>query len=337
VSQRKTLAVLEWCHESNLHYARNGVCGGEGLSSIAGHPRFASAGQPTGFRFNQTHFQAGELFCVRIDRSVELDPISARTHRAGSLEKFQPLHDPSMMNKRTCAVATFLLLLAIWPLAPLLAGQDQSSNAAPVQSSRKGIGYLLNYLNMAGTEKATDFRPLTRRERTHLYLKTMVNPLGYVKAATSAGIDQWNDKPQEWEQGASGYGKRFANIVGQYSIQRTVTFGLTCALHEDNRYFNSGKQGFWPRTRYALASGILARHDDGSRHFSVSQVGGVAAGAFLSRLWQPPSQSSAGDGAVSFGITMGSNIGFSVAKEFLPDLGRAIVKKNRKKPSNPPQ
>jgi hypothetical protein len=82
---------------------------------------------------------------------------------------------------------------------------------------------------------------------------------------------------------------------------------------------------------------MLARHDDGSRHFSVSQVGGVAAGAFLSRLWQPPSQSSAGDGAVSFGITMGSNIGFSVAKEFLPDLGRAIVKKNRKKPSNPPQ
>jgi len=28
-------------------------------------------------------------------------------------------------------------------------------------------------------------------------------------------------------------------------------------LHEDNRYFNSGRQGFWPRT---LTSGILARH-----------------------------------------------------------------------------
>jgi hypothetical protein len=112
-----------------------------------------------------------------------------------------------------------------------------------------------------------------------------------------------------------------------------VTFGLSSALHEDNRYFNSGKKGFWPRTTYALASGILARHDDGRRKFSVSQVGGVAAGAFLSRLWQPPSQQSAGDGAVSFGITMGSNIGFSVVKEFLPDLGRALAK-NRNKSSN---
>jgi len=135
----------------------------------------------------------------------------------------------------------------------------------------------------------------------------------------------------------SGYGKRFANIVGQYTIQRTVTFGLDSLLHEDNRYFNSGKSGIWPRTGYAVASGILARHPDGSRHVSVSQLGGVAAGAFLSRLWQPPSQSSAGDGAVSFGITMGSNMGFSIVKEFLPDIMRAITGKRNKQPAMPEQ
>src|SRR5207302_10877434 len=120
----------------------------------------------------------------------------------------------------------------------------------------------------------------------------------------------------------------------QYSIQRTVTFALGSVLNEDNRYFNSGKQGFWPRTGYALTSGILARHDDGSRHISISQLGGVAAAAFLSRLWQPPSQSSAGDGAVSFGVTMASNMGFSVVKEVLPDLGRAIARKRKKHDQN---
>lgn len=221
-------------------------------------------------------------------------------------------------------------------LGQLVSAQNQNSTTPEQKSgaAARGVDYLLNYLNMAGTMKASDFRPLTQRERTHLYFKTMANPLGYIKAGFSAGIDQWNDKPEEWEQGASGYGKRLANIVGQYSIQRTVTFGLSSVLHEDNRYFNSGKTGLWPRTSYAIASGILARHDDGSRHLSISQLGGVAAGAFLSRFWQPPSQHSAGDGAVSFGITMGSNMGFSVVKEFLPDLGRAIARK-RKKPSRP--
>lgn len=224
------------------------------------------------------------------------------------------------------------LVLLLFIVNPLLTAENKDSTQAKHKSDQggKGIDYLFNYLNMAGTSKASDFRPLSQQKRTHLYFKTMVNPLGYLKAGTSAGINQWEDKPKEWEQGASGYGKRFADILGQYSIQRTVTFGLASVLHEDNRYFNSGKKGFWPRTWYAVSSGILARNDEGRRHISVSQLGGVAGGAFLSRFWQPPSQHSAGSGAVSFGISMSNNMGFSVVKEFLPDLGRAVAKRRDK-------
>lgn len=209
------------------------------------------------------------------------------------------------------------------------APQDQT-DVNSKQHSSDFIQDVVNLLNMAGGKKSSEFRPMTQRERNRLYFRTMVNPLSFVRCAASAGIDQAKDKPAEWEQGASGYGKRFANIWGQYSIQRTVTYGLGSALHEDNRYFNSGRQGFWPRTGYALSSGILARHDDGTRHFSISQVGGVAAGAFLARPWLPQSQSSAGDGAVSFGITMASNMGFGVVKEFLPDVVRPFTKKHKK-------
>ena len=182
------------------------------------------------------------------------------------------------MNKNVFGSMCGLAIMVL-TLSPLVAAQNQDSTTAQQKSSpiTKGIDYLFNYLNMAGTMKAVDFRPLTQQERTHLYLKTMINPLGYFKAGLSTGIDQWKDKPSEWEQGASGYGKRFANILGQYSIQRTVTFGVSSVLHEDNRYFNSGKKGLWQRAGYALVSGILARHDDGSRHLSVSQLGG----------WQP--------------------------------------------------
>jgi len=209
------------------------------------------------------------------------------------------------------------------------AAQDQTEVSSKQPGSHL-INDVLNLLNMAGTHKSNEFRPMTQPERNRLYFRSMVNPLGFIRCAFSAGIDQARDKPAEWEQGASGYGKRFGNIFGQYSIQRTVTYGLGSALHEDNRYFNSGRQGFWPRTGYALSSGILARHDDGTRHFSISQVVGVAAGAFLARTWLPQSQSSAGDGAVSFGITMASNMGSGVVKEFLPDVVRSFTKKDKK-------
>ena len=205
--------------------------------------------------------------------------------------------------------------------------QDEADAISPKHPNF--VRNVFDLFNMAGTQQAQNFRPLTQSERNHLYFRSMVNPLSFVRVAGSAGIDQAKDKPEEWEQGASGYGKRFANIFAQYSIQRTVTYGLGSALREDNRYFNSGKTGFWPRTGYALESGILARRDDGKRRFSFSQAGGVAAGAFLARAWLPPSQASFADGATSFGITTATNIGFSVFKEFLPDIVRPLTKKRK--------
>lgn len=35
---------------------------------------------------------------------------------------------------------------------------------------------------------------------------------------------------------------------------------------------------------------------------------------------------------MSFGITMASNMGFGVVKEFLPDVVRALAKKHKKPP-----
>ena len=215
---------------------------------------------------------------------------------------------------------------------PPAAAPDKSGSDSSSQHSNF-VRNVLDLFNMAGAKQTATFQPLTQSERNHLYFRSMVNPLSFVRIAASAGIDQAKDKPEEWEQGASGYGKRYANIFGQYSIQRTVTYGLGSALHEDNRYFNSGKKEIWPRIGYALASGVLARRDDGRRRFSFSQAGGVAAGAFLARAWLPQSQRTVADATTSFAITTGTNLGFSVFKEFLPDMVRPFVKKHKPKPT----
>jgi hypothetical protein len=217
-------------------------------------------------------------------------------------------------------------MLAI-PLAAVAQGGTSATSTTPA-TLPFGMKAVFDYLTMAGSATRFDFKPQTQGERNRDYLKSFVNPVFYLKAGFSAAIDQNNDKPREWEQGASGYGKRFANITAQYSVQRSVTFGVSSLLHEDNRYFGSGKKGVWRRTGYALSSSLLARHEDGSRFPSVSLVGGYAAGAFVSRAWQPPSTRSAGDGAVSFGISMGSNILTCVLKEFLPDMVRPILNRH---------
>jgi hypothetical protein len=224
----------------------------------------------------------------------------------------------------------------LWRLAPVVllapGAFSQTTTSLPPKpaagSPERVIDSVFAYLNMASTVgKTATFQPLTQAERNRLFGVSLVNPVWYAKGAISAAQNQFTDTPKAWEQGASGYGKRYGDIMGQYAIRKTVTFGLESMLHEDNRYFPSGKTGFWPRTGYALSCGLLARGDNGRRHPSASLLVGMASGAYLSRFWQPADNRSVGDAAVSFGTSMAWNMAVGVVKEFLPDLLRPLTKR----------
>jgi len=180
---------------------------------------------------------------------------------------------------------------------------------------------------MAVPSPPARFVPLTGSERLSQYLTGLASPETIVKAAASAGIRQWNGTPKEWGGGAQAYGERVGSAFAQHVVESTIQYGLSAALHEDNRYFVSQQAGFLRRTNYAVKSTFLARHNDGKRGFSFSRVGGSAGGAFISRVWQPRSTTSAGDGAVSLGLNMGAAVGFNVVREFLPDIKRRFHKK----------
>jgi len=198
-----------------------------------------------------------------------------------------------------------------------------TSNNAVAPSNNKVKNSLFYFLVMSGRTQ-DQFKPLTQKERTEAYAKGLFSPFHFVTAAGSAGITQWEDVPQAWGQGAEGYGHRFGNYFAKQTVQRTLRWWGESALHEDNRYFGSGKHGLLPRARYAIVSSVLARHNDGKQYFSFSQLGSTAGAAFISRLWQPSTNSSAGDGAMSFGISMGTNAGLNIFREFLPDIMRTF-------------
>jgi hypothetical protein len=170
----------------------------------------------------------------------------------------------------------------------------------------------------------SQFAPMTRSERLSRYLAGLVDEESALRAVVSGGIAQAKNTPKEWGGGAEAYGERVGNAFAQHVINRTLEYGISSALHEDNRYFASGQTGFLRRTKYAVKSTLFARHDNGSQSFSFSRIGGAAGAAFISREWQPRSTNSAGDGAVNFGITMGSAIGFNIFREFWPDMKRRL-------------
>ena len=179
----------------------------------------------------------------------------------------------------------------------------------------------------ASNSAPRDFAPMTPSERFANFASHLADPESVLRAAVSAGIKQASDNPKEWGGGAEAYGDRIGSAFAQHVIQRSLMYGSSWALHEDNRYFVSGQSGFFRRVKYAVRSTMLARHDDGHQSLSFSRIGGTAGAAFISRIWQPRSDTSAGDGAVSFGINMGAEVGFNVFREFWPDMVRRFHKK----------
>jgi hypothetical protein len=178
----------------------------------------------------------------------------------------------------------------------------------------------------ASNTPAREFVPMTRSERLRHYLTGLVDVESIMRAGASAGLKQISNKPPEWGGGMEGYGYRYGDVFAQHVVRRTIQAGVAAALHEDNRYFVSHQTGFFHRAGYALKSTIMARHDNGEQYFSVSRFSGAAGSAFISRIWQPRSLNTPGDGAVNFGTAIGVDAGFNVFREFWPDLKRHFHK-----------
>ncbi len=227
-----------------------------------------------------------------------------------------------------CSTSTIVILF-VWAAGGAALAQNGAGFSNPTTlgsiapSTNKTESSLFYFLNMSGRDRA-NFQPLTAKEKAEFYGKALFGPIMIFSATASAGIAQWKDVPLAWGEGAEGYGDRFANYYAKQAIQRTLRLGGEDLLHEDNRYFSSGEHGFGRRIAYALKSSVMARGNDGRQHISISEIGSLAGAAFISRLWQPSTNSSPGDGATSFAITMGANAGTNILREFLPDMTRHV-------------
>jgi hypothetical protein len=173
---------------------------------------------------------------------------------------------------------------------------------------------------------AEDFVPMSTSQRLVHAFDSVARPGAALSVGIRAGIDYGANRQPEWGRGADRFALRYSNVYAEHFIAQVIEQSTAFVRHEDNRYFASGARGLSRRLGYAAASAVLARRDDGSRTISYSALGGAAGAAFISRRWQARGNSSAGDAAVSFGITMGIRAGFNLIREFAPRGVGAILR-----------
>jgi hypothetical protein len=89
--------------------------------------------------------------------------------------------------------------------------------------------------------------PAANPEKPGQYVKHTLGPKAVVMAATGAAVNQADDTPHEWGQGAAGFGRRFASGFGKHLVHKAIQYPIARLRHEEFSYHPSGKQGFGPR------------------------------------------------------------------------------------------
>src|SRR5260370_24970507 len=95
--------------------------------------------------------------------------------------------------------------------------------------------------------------PLTTKMKFHLAYKDLTHPVFFVRVAAWAGVQQARDNPDEWRQGAKGYGKRLGAGFAVAATGNLITNAiLPSLLHQDPRYFYQRTGTNWAQTHHAL-------------------------------------------------------------------------------------
>jgi hypothetical protein len=157
----------------------------------------------------------------------------------------------------------------------------------------------------------------TQTTKLHNYLFDAIGPYPIGGAGIVAGINQIDNSPPEWGQGAQGYGKRVASSFGIAAVTTTTRYTLSAAFHEDAMYYRCECKGVFPRLRHALLSTLTARRgDDGHRVFSFPALVAPYAGTMTAVYGWYPGRYNAMDGFRMGNYNMLVYAGGNVALEF---------------------
>ncbi len=158
----------------------------------------------------------------------------------------------------------------------------------------------------------------TQKTKVRNYFFDAFGPYPIVGVAVAAGINQADNAPPEWKQGAEGYGKRVASDFGIAAVTTTTRYALAQAFREDTLYYRCECKGVFPRLGHAMISTFTGRRGaDGHRVFSFSALVAPYAGTMTAVYAWYPGRYDAKDAFRMGNYNLLAYMGGNVALEFL--------------------
>ncbi|HKT50333.1 MAG TPA: hypothetical protein VJV96_08540, partial [Candidatus Angelobacter sp.] len=190
------------------------------------------------------------------------------------------------------------------------------------------VGYFvrkpeIKTVHLRRTQAGQRICALTVDEKFHLFIRNTFQPVTFIAAGWNAGISQAQDNDPTFGQGAEGYGKRFgAAVADGVSSDFFHTFLFPVIFRQDPRYYRQGYGGFRGRLRHSLTHVFVARSDSGGSEFNYSEWFGTVSAVALSNTYHPGNDRSFASASQRVAVSIASDAGFDVLREFWPEIVR---------------
>jgi hypothetical protein len=210
---------------------------------------------------------------------------------------------------------------------------DNKDPAIQEQKSPKNDRLFFALPNYLTVENGKQIPPLTTGQKFKLVALGAFDPAEFPYVGVLAGIDQAENDDPSYGQGLKGYAKRYGAAFADTAIENFMVGAVfPSLLHQDPRYYQLGKGGFWRRAGHAASRVFIIRSDSGKNQFNYSELAGSAIAAALSNTYHPPHDRTALNSA-NIWLTQiwGDAVSYEL-KEFWPDIRRKLHKKQVAQP-----
>lgn len=165
---------------------------------------------------------------------------------------------------------------------------------------------------------------LSSTAKFRLFLKGTTDPFTLTYTAFSAGIQQANNGPTGYGEGAGEYGKRLgAGLADETSSGFFRTYLFPSVFRQDPRYFREGSGPFKRRLVHAIIRPVVTRNDSGGRALDLAGLLGSVAASSLSNAYYP----AADRGVEPTFKRVATGIPFSVMDHLIDEFGPDLEKK----------
>lgn len=171
-----------------------------------------------------------------------------------------------------------------------------------------------------------EWRPLSSREKFHVFVHHTYAPTTFISAAVSASFGEIRHNNMEYEAGLAGWGQRYGVELGTSETSVFFeSFLFPTVLKQDPRYFRAPTLPLMKRTLYSVTRVIITRSDKGNETFNASRVLGSGVSEALSGLYVPGQRQGMRSIAGRAGFDLLSDAGLNLVREFWPDVRRKFL------------